>query len=254
MAESKFQLDFDAFSCPICLDLLKNPVTIPCGHSYCMRCIENHWKREEKYELYSCPQCRQSFVPRPTLVKNTMLAVLVEQLQKSGCQSAPTGQCTAEKTDIVCDICIGKKLKAIQSCLQCVASYCEVHLQPHYQSDALRKHQLMMLSGNIQDNICTKHSQVKKMYCRTDRELICGVCCVDPQHTGHCIVMAAEERAEKQVEVEAKHLQVVHNIQNKETHLESIRKEQLDLKCNAEEAVEITTENTKMLHSVIYCI
>ncbi|XP_072306667.1 tripartite motif-containing protein 16-like [Eucyclogobius newberryi] len=252
MAESKLQLDFQAFSCPICLDLLNNPVTIGCGHSYCMKCIEGHWEWEEKNGLYSCPQCRQSFVPRPGLVKNTVLGILVEQLNKSGLvQSASSGHCPAEETDITCDICIGQRLKAIKSCLQCVASYCEVHLQSHYQSDALRKHQLTTPSANIKENICTDHCEVKKMFCRTDQELICVVCCMEQKHTGHCIVMAAKERDVRQAEVEARHHQIVQKIQKKETDLERIRKEELELNYKAEEAVGIMKECfTGLIHLV----
>uniref|UniRef100_A0A3B3DVG3 RING-type domain-containing protein n=1 Tax=Oryzias melastigma TaxID=30732 RepID=A0A3B3DVG3_ORYME len=66
--------------CSICLDLQKDPVTIPCGHSYCLECIQNFWGEEQK--ALSCPQCRQSFTSRPVLVRNTILAELVEDARK----------------------------------------------------------------------------------------------------------------------------------------------------------------------------
>uniref|UniRef100_A0A3Q1EPA9 RING-type domain-containing protein n=1 Tax=Acanthochromis polyacanthus TaxID=80966 RepID=A0A3Q1EPA9_9TELE len=74
MAQAAIQLDREKVSCSVCLDLLKDPVTIPCGHSYCMSCIQEFW---DERLIYSCPQCRESFTTRPVLKKSTMLADLL---------------------------------------------------------------------------------------------------------------------------------------------------------------------------------
>uniref|UniRef100_A0A3B5L962 RING-type domain-containing protein n=1 Tax=Xiphophorus couchianus TaxID=32473 RepID=A0A3B5L962_9TELE len=67
-------LDREQFCCSVCLDLLKEPVTVHCGHSYCRGCIESCWDGQGEREEYSCPQCRETFHPRPVLKRNNMLA------------------------------------------------------------------------------------------------------------------------------------------------------------------------------------
>ncbi|CDQ78721.1 unnamed protein product [Oncorhynchus mykiss] len=72
----------DSISCSICLDTQKDPVTIPCGHSYCMGCMKGYWDQDNQKGVYSCPLCKERFFPRPVLRKNTLLAELVEKLKE----------------------------------------------------------------------------------------------------------------------------------------------------------------------------
>uniref|UniRef100_A0A4W3GK66 RING-type domain-containing protein n=1 Tax=Callorhinchus milii TaxID=7868 RepID=A0A4W3GK66_CALMI len=43
-------------TCPVCPDLVKGPVSLVCGHSFCRSCLAGLWERPE---AHSCPECRQ---------------------------------------------------------------------------------------------------------------------------------------------------------------------------------------------------
>ncbi|XP_035271052.1 tripartite motif-containing protein 16-like [Anguilla anguilla] len=250
MAEGGGLLDQDQFSCAICLDLLKDPVTTACGHSFCLGCIKGCWDQDDHTGVYSCPQCRETFTPRPVLKKSTMLAEVVEKLKKTGLQAAPPAHCYAGPGDVACDFCTGRKLKAVKSCLACLASYCETHLQPHYESPAFKKHQLVEATGNLQEKICSHHDKLLEVYCRTDQQCICYLCTMD-EHRGHDTVSAAAGRTEKQKQLGAIQSKFQQRIQEREKELQDLRQAVQSLKHSAQAAMEDSERIfTELIHSI----
>ncbi|XP_067308868.1 finTRIM family, member 67 [Pseudorasbora parva] len=239
MAQAGVFLDHDQFNCSICLDVLKDPVTIPCGHSYCKGCIKGYWDQDDYLGIYGCPQCRQSFAPRPVLGRNTMLADVVEKLKKTGLHAGPTPSdpTQAEPGDVECDVCSGKKNKAFKSCLVCLASYCETHLQPHYESPAFQKHKLVSPSKKIQEQLCSRHDKLLEVFCRTDQQCICYLCLTD-EHKGHDSVLATTEMNEKKnalAEMQRTSQQTIHE---REKELADLRQATQMLTLSAQTALE----------------
>ncbi|XP_047676530.1 E3 ubiquitin/ISG15 ligase TRIM25-like [Tachysurus fulvidraco] len=230
-------IDQDQFSCPVCLDLLNDPVTTPCGHSFCRVCINAHWDQKDVKGIYSCPRCRETFTPRPVLCRNNMLAEVVEKLKKTKLQAASPAHCYTGPGDVECDFCTGRKHKAVKSCLVCQASYCEDHLKPHYQSPAFKKHKLVEACAELQEKICSEHDKLMEIYCRTDQSLICYLCTMD-QHKGHDTVPAKAERTEKQNELKEDQIKSQQRIQEKQKKVQELKQSVDIIKIRSQAAVD----------------
>ncbi|XP_058601908.1 tripartite motif-containing protein 16-like [Onychostoma macrolepis] len=245
MAESRvFQ---DEFLCLVCQDLLKDPVTIPCGHSYCESCITGCWDQEDQMRVYSCPQCRQTFSPRPALARNTMLAEVVEKLNK---RKRPA-DCDAGAGDVQCDVCTGRKYKAVKSCLTCLNSYCQNHLEQHESWFKGKRHNLTDATGRLQEMICQKHEKLLEVFCRTDQKCICVLCTMD-EHKNHDTVSTAAQRTEKQNQLKETQKTFQQRIQKREKDLQQLREAVESHKRSAQTAVEDSERIfTELIHSPI---
>ncbi|XP_073719883.1 tripartite motif-containing protein 16-like [Misgurnus anguillicaudatus] len=238
MAESSISVAHDQFTCPVCLDLLKNPVTINCGHSYCMDCITKCWDQDYQKRIYSCPQCRQTFTPRPVLGKNVVIAEMLKKLKKKKLQSAPdSAHCYAGPGDVECDICTERKLKAVKSCLVCLNSYCQNHLNQHEIFFKGKNHKVIDVTGRLQEMICKKHNKQLEIYCRTDQQLICYLCTIDV-HKNHNTVTAVTEKTEKQTLLGKTQINLQERIHEREKKLQELRQTVDSHKRSAQTAVE----------------
>ncbi|XP_024424756.2 tripartite motif-containing protein 75-like [Desmodus rotundus] len=62
-------------NCPICLDDLRDPVTIECGHNFCRSCIQQSWA--DLQDRLPCPVCRHLCQERD-LRSNTQLGRMID--------------------------------------------------------------------------------------------------------------------------------------------------------------------------------
>ncbi|XP_057191045.1 tripartite motif-containing protein 16-like [Triplophysa rosa] len=250
MAEASISVDQDQFSCSICLNLLKDPVTIPCGHSYCMSCITNCWEQDDQKRDHSCPQCRQTFSPRPVLGKNTMLAEVVEKLKNTQLQAARPDHCYAGPGDVECDVCTERKHKAVKSCLVCLESYCKTHFERHEELHSGRRHKVTDAIGRLQQMICPQHEKLLEIYCRTEQQCICYLCMVD-EHSDHKTVSTAAERTEKQKQLKETQSIYQQRIQETQKELQELREAVETHKRSAQAAVEDTERIfTELIRSI----
>ncbi|XP_023507763.1 E3 ubiquitin-protein ligase TRIM65 isoform X1 [Equus caballus] len=66
----------DKLTCAICLEVYRDPATLPCGHNFCGACIRD-WGRSEK----ACPECREPFPDGAPLRRNMALSGVIEVLR-----------------------------------------------------------------------------------------------------------------------------------------------------------------------------
>uniref|UniRef100_A0A8C5PTP3 Uncharacterized protein n=1 Tax=Leptobrachium leishanense TaxID=445787 RepID=A0A8C5PTP3_9ANUR len=172
-------------TCSFCLNIFTDPVTLPCGHSFCRTCTGNmmeiHWIGK-----YSCHECEEVFGKKTALKRNLSLSNIIESFQSA-----------KKRIVIPCTYCILSPIPAVKTCLLCEASLCEDHLRAHSKS---AEHVLTEPTTSLENRKCSVHKKVLEYYCCEDAACICVSCRLDGEHWGHQVETlneASEKKKEK---------------------------------------------------------
>uniref|UniRef100_A0A9L0JGI2 Bifunctional apoptosis regulator n=1 Tax=Equus asinus TaxID=9793 RepID=A0A9L0JGI2_EQUAS len=76
------QISVSEFSCHCCYDILVNPTTLNCGHSFCRHCLALWWTSSKKTE---CPECREKWegFPKVNILLRLLLTLTEEEFSRA---------------------------------------------------------------------------------------------------------------------------------------------------------------------------
>ncbi|XP_018425064.1 PREDICTED: E3 ubiquitin-protein ligase TRIM39-like [Nanorana parkeri] len=167
-------------NCSVCLDILRDPVTIRCGHTFCELCISSVLDSQERSQVFTCPECRKRFKVRPALQRNVILCNITQYFHPSESEdNVPHSQSSS---------CCGNL---------CKASLCEVHLNAHVTTEENVFSESSTLSENRN---CPIHKKVLQNFSPLDGSGVC-VCCIlereEYRHRGRLVERLSEAFLQK---------------------------------------------------------
>ncbi|XP_030195533.1 zinc finger protein RFP-like [Gadus morhua] len=232
------------FSCPICLDVFSSPVSTPCGHNFCRTCITKFWDEQAQCK---CPVCNELFHNRPDLKVNILVSEMAAQFKTS---VRVKEQPCVEPGEVPCDVCTGTQLKAVKSCLVCLISYCQTHLEPHQRVAGLKKHQLVEPLDHLEERMCKKHDRLLELFCSTEQVCVCLLCTVT-DHKSHPVVPLKEEYEVKMAGLGNIESEVPQMIQERKQKIKEIKD---TVKLRKKDAEREIADGLQALTALMRCI
>ncbi|KAL3887748.1 hypothetical protein ACJMK2_000141 [Sinanodonta woodiana] len=179
--------------CPLCLETMKRPRVIPCGHTFCTLCLQSHINNsltntETLHDCFPCAVCRATTVPSD-------LTLVADQWAKSFPLNSMVVSllniCIGFKGMKSCDRCFKRcrQVSATCYCQDCHKSMCDSCNEYHgdfsvcKRENSLRFHEQIELdSVRVRPNLafiemCPKHPDERiKFICKDHQVLCCSTC------------------------------------------------------------------------------
>ena len=172
--------------CPLCIETVKNPKTLPCLHSFCLECLDKlaGFARRQLQITIKCPVCQTSFqIPEGDTFNNLPTSfhlnrlVDVLALKDSSAQAQKCGSCD-ENNSATC------------YCFVCQNFLCKDCFEAHQRLKATRGHRNVLIdklqAQDVEELInrpvmCSQQyheNQALEFYCEECKVAICLKCCV----------------------------------------------------------------------------
>ena len=169
-------------TCPVCLDQYDNPKTLPCLHSFCLKCIQQlPLKLEGDKKLIDCPTCRTEVKLPSNGVEDLQSAFFINSLME-----VKHVLNVSSKQQVLCENC-EEQQDASGYCKQCQTWLCEGCVAHHKKWKRFSSHKVASIkdvasttSPLIEEEVmsCSNHKEPLKVYCETCQALICRDCTI----------------------------------------------------------------------------
>jgi len=189
MATAK-QLD-DIMDCPICTEMYTDPRVLPCGHTFCLKCIQEWSKDKQPGDQLACPLCRKEFaVPGSgveDLPKNFFVANFLQMKELTSVESK-TGGCEACSGDGATEVKV-----ATVYCVECKQKLCQSCEEDHKKFMVTSRHKTVELGSEVPLSLklslstCDKHvDKYLEIYCFECKLVICMMCYINTHSKHKC--------------------------------------------------------------------
>ena len=162
--------------CPLCTEVIAHAVFLPCLHSVCLACQEQH-------AIETCPVCRKHIDTSFPTIPNRALTLIAERWKEDLRMRCSNCQLTRPK----------------MYCMECKNSLCPKCSNMVHAIRMFAEHQVIPFRERPWppcEFTCSIHQVSMDLYCHSHDQLVCIKCQVAAEHA-ECSIEAAEPAAEQ---------------------------------------------------------
>jgi len=196
-SEKELEIDLE---CALCKDIYREPKTLGCLHSFCLKCLEIFVERNHSNICLTCPICRTPFQnqQKQRLSKLQTDPYLLNALYVHNSLKNSKPQNDNQKF-----FCVDEENEATSYCLDCEEHFCEACMKGHRGGKLTKSHHLitieemksqaqikLIIKSNNQIHCQTHQQEEMKLFCDDCELTICSLCVA--QHPSHKILTISD--------------------------------------------------------------